>query len=65
VGPAGYDADSWTGAIVPKRVPADVVAQIQAEIVRVTNLVDARAPPRRRLRAGRQHVRGVRRTDQE
>jgi tripartite-type tricarboxylate transporter receptor subunit TctC len=38
----GYEADSWTGAIVPKGVPADVVAQIQAEIVRVTNLADTR-----------------------
>lgn len=38
----GYEADSWTGAIVPKGVPADIVAQIQAEIVRVTNLADTR-----------------------
>src|SRR6187455_2133053 len=38
----GYEADSWTGVVLPKGVPADVVAQIQAEIVRVTHLADTR-----------------------
>ncbi len=39
---AGYEADSWTGVVLPKGVPAEIVAQIQAEIVRVTNLPDTR-----------------------
>jgi tripartite-type tricarboxylate transporter receptor subunit TctC len=39
---AGYEADSWTGVLVPKGTPADVVAQIHAEVVRVTNLPDTR-----------------------
>jgi tripartite-type tricarboxylate transporter receptor subunit TctC len=38
----GYEADSWTGVIMPKGTPADLVALIQAEIVRVTNLPDTR-----------------------
>ena len=38
----GYEADSWTGVVLPKGVPAELVAQIQAEIVRVTNLPDTR-----------------------
>ena len=38
----GYEADSWTGVVLPKGVPAEIVAQIQAEIVRVTNLPDTR-----------------------
>jgi tripartite-type tricarboxylate transporter receptor subunit TctC len=38
----GYEADSWTGVLVPKGTPADVVAQIHAEVVRVTNLSDTR-----------------------
>jgi tripartite-type tricarboxylate transporter receptor subunit TctC len=38
----GYEADSWTGVLVPKGTPADIVAQIQAEVVRVTNLADTR-----------------------
>ena len=39
---AGYEADSWTGVILPRGTPADVVAQVHAEIVRVTNLPDTR-----------------------
>ena len=39
---AGYEADSWTGVVMPKGVPAELVTQIQAEIVRVTNLPDTR-----------------------
>ncbi len=38
----GYEADSWTGVVLPKGVPAEVVVLIQAEIVRVTNLPDTR-----------------------
>lgn len=38
----GYEADSWTGVLMPKGTPPDIVAQIQAEIVRVTNLADTR-----------------------
>ena len=34
----GYEADSWTGVVLPKGVPAELVAQIQAEIVRVTRV---------------------------
>jgi tripartite-type tricarboxylate transporter receptor subunit TctC len=41
-GVAGYEADSWTGVLVPKSTPSDVVAQIHAEIVRVTQLADTR-----------------------
>ena len=42
---AGDEADSWTGVRVPKSTSAEVVAQLQAEVVRVTNLPD----PRERL----------------
>ena len=38
----GYEADSWTGVLAPKGTPADIVAQIHAEIVRVSNLADTR-----------------------
>ena len=38
----GYEADSWTGVLVPKGTPADIVAQIYAEVVRVTQLPDTR-----------------------
>ena len=37
-----YEADSWTGVLAPKGTPADVVAQIYAEVVRVTQLPDTR-----------------------
>ena len=39
---AGYEADSWTGVIMPKGVPPEIVAQVQSEIVRVTNLPETR-----------------------
>jgi tripartite-type tricarboxylate transporter receptor subunit TctC len=38
----GYEADSWTGVLLPKGTPADIVAQIQGEVVRITNLPDTR-----------------------
>ena len=38
----GYEADSWTGVLAPKGTPADIVAQIHAEVVRVSNLADTR-----------------------
>jgi tripartite-type tricarboxylate transporter receptor subunit TctC len=38
----GYEADSWTGVIVPKGTPADLVAQIHAEVVRITQLPGTR-----------------------
>src|SRR4051812_18204631 len=39
---AGYEADSWTGVIMPKGVPPEIVVQVQSEIVRVTNLPETR-----------------------
>jgi tripartite-type tricarboxylate transporter receptor subunit TctC len=38
----GYEADSWTGVLVPKGTPADIVAQLYAEILRITQLPDTR-----------------------
>ena len=38
----GYEADSWTGVLMPKGTPAEVAAQVHAEIVRITNLPDTR-----------------------
>ncbi len=38
----GYEADSWTGVLLPKGAPADIVAQIHAEVARITNLPDTR-----------------------
>ncbi len=38
----GYEADSWTGVIVPRGTPADIVAQIHAEVVRITQLPETR-----------------------
>ena len=38
----GYEADSWTGFLVPKGTPADIVAQLNAETVRIGNLPDTR-----------------------
>jgi tripartite-type tricarboxylate transporter receptor subunit TctC len=39
---SGYEADSWTGVLVPKGTPADVVALLHAEIVRIGQLPDTR-----------------------
>ena len=38
----GYEADSWTGVIVPRGTPPDIVAQIYAEVVRVSQMSDTR-----------------------
>ena len=46
-GVAGYEADSWTGVIVPRGTPPDIVAQLHAEVARVSQLPDTRE----RLRA--------------
>ncbi len=41
-GVPGYEADSWTGFLVPKGTPADIVAQIHAEVARISQLADTR-----------------------
>ena len=38
----GYEADSWTGFLAPKGTPAEIVAQVHAEVVRVGQLSDTR-----------------------
>lgn len=38
----GYEADSWTGFLVPKGTPPDIVSRLNAEIVRVSQLPDTR-----------------------
>jgi tripartite-type tricarboxylate transporter receptor subunit TctC len=38
----GYEADSWTGVLVPKGTPDDIVAQIHTEVVRISKLPDTR-----------------------
>ncbi len=38
----GYEADSWTGFLVPTGTPPDVISRIHAEVVRVSNLPDTR-----------------------
>jgi len=38
----GYEADSWTGVLAPRGTPADIVAQIHAEVVRISQLPDTR-----------------------
>jgi tripartite-type tricarboxylate transporter receptor subunit TctC len=38
----GYEADSWTGVLVPKGTPDEIVAQIHAEVVRISKLPDTR-----------------------
>ncbi|HTP95650.1 MAG TPA: tripartite tricarboxylate transporter substrate binding protein [Burkholderiales bacterium] len=35
-GVAGYDFDSWTGMLAPADTPADIVARLNAELVRIT-----------------------------
>ena len=41
-GLAGYEADSWTGVLLPRGTPPDIAAQLQAEVVRITNLPDTK-----------------------
>ena len=38
----GYEADSWTGVLLPQGTPPEIVAQVQAEIVRISLLPDTR-----------------------
>ena len=38
----GYEADSWTGVLLPRGTPPEIVAQLQAEVVRITQLPDTR-----------------------
>jgi tripartite-type tricarboxylate transporter receptor subunit TctC len=38
----GYEADSWTGVLVPRGTPPDIVAQIYAEVIRISQLSDTR-----------------------
>lgn len=38
----GYEGDSWTGIIAPTGTPADVVARLNAEAVRVSQLPEVR-----------------------
>ena len=38
----GYEADSWTGVLLPRGTSPDIVAQLQAEVVRITNLPDTK-----------------------
>jgi len=37
-GVPGYEYDSWTGFLVPSGVPADIIAKLNAEVVRITQL---------------------------
>ncbi len=38
----GYEADSWTGVLLPRGTPPEIVAAVQAEVLRITNLPDTR-----------------------
>ena len=38
----GYEGDSWTGIIAPAGTPADIVARLNAEAVRVSQLPEVR-----------------------
>lgn len=37
-GVPGYEYDSWTGFLVPTGTPADIIAKLNAEVVRITRL---------------------------
>jgi len=41
-GMPGYEADSWTGVLLPRGTPPEIVTQLQAEVVRITNLPDTK-----------------------
>jgi len=41
-GVPGYEFDSWTGFLAPTGTPSAIVAQVNAEIVRISNLPDVR-----------------------
>ena len=38
----GYEGDSWTGFLAPKGTPAEIIARVNAEVVRIGNLPDVR-----------------------
>ena len=38
----GYEADSWTGFLAPTGTPADIIARIHAEVVRISQLPETR-----------------------
>ena len=38
----GYEADSWTGVLLPRGTPPEIVSAVQTEVVRITNLPDTR-----------------------
>jgi len=41
-GVPGYEFDSWTGFLAPTGTPSAIVSQVNAEIVRISNLPDVR-----------------------
>lgn len=41
-GVPGYEFDSWTGFLAPTGTPAAIISQVNAEIVRISNLPDVR-----------------------
>jgi tripartite-type tricarboxylate transporter receptor subunit TctC len=41
-GVPGYDFDSWTGFLLPAGTPADTVARLNAEVLRVTRLPETK-----------------------
>lgn len=38
----GYEGDSWTGFLAPKGTPADIIAIVNSEVVRIGNLPETR-----------------------
>lgn len=38
----GYEADSWTGFLAPTGTPADIIARVHAEVVRISQLPETR-----------------------
>ncbi len=41
-GVPGYEFDSWTGFLAPTGTPSAIVSQVNAEVVRISNLPDVR-----------------------
>ena len=41
-GVPGYEADSWTGVLLPRGTPPEIATQLQAEVVRITNLPETK-----------------------
>jgi tripartite-type tricarboxylate transporter receptor subunit TctC len=42
-GVPGFDYDSWVGVMVPTGTPEDVIARLNAEVVRITKLPDTQS----------------------